>query len=415
MLVYPLKAMHLMSAWARVATAVLLAATFLQDRGTDLVTVDVQVVDRDSTPVSILGKGDFEVTIDGRTRRVVSAEFISTSSAGVAPRAFFLAVDAGSFDASDSAAFVQAAKGFAAQLQPTDVVGVFTLLAQGPFLDPTLDRTELGRALDAMTGRRQDRVSQFNLSSSEVLDIVAESAQRGNITATSMMGRGTSPATPRGGAAPVALDTALQRVVIRECPGVGDVACRDAVVREAMVLAQQLEQRTDQSLSSLGTLLDALRDYPGRKIVVVLSGGMVMSERPGEGNAINLRTEKLSQQAAKSNTTVYALHVDVDVSQKYAARSRQPLSTAALARERTLSSKILNDVAAASGGSMFFDQVGSGDVAFGRIIRETSGYYLLGVEPAMSDRDGRAHKLSVKTNSRGATVRNRQWVVIAAR
>lgn len=262
----------MLSAPTKIASALLVAAMFPQDRGTDLVTVDVQVVDRDSNPISTLGKGDFEVTIDGRARRVMSSEFISASSAGAPPRAFFLAVDAGSFEATDNARFARAANGFAAELQPTDVVGLFTLLPQGPFLDPTVDRAELRRALDVMAGRRQDHLSQFNLSPSEVLDIVAESAQRGNIT---------------------------------------------------------------------------------RKIVIVLSGGMVMSERP--------------------------------------------------------------DVAAASGGSAFFDQVGSGDVAFGRILQETAGYYVLGVEPAQNDPDGRGHKLSVKANARGVTVRSRQWVVVASR
>src|SRR5262245_17038457 len=125
--------MAMLSVPARIASALLLAAMFPQERGTDFVTVDVQVVDRDSNPVSTLGKGDFEVTIDGRTRRVMSAEFIP--AAGAEPRAFFLAVDAGSFAATDTARFVQAAKGFAAQLLPTDVVGLFTLLPQGPFLD----------------------------------------------------------------------------------------------------------------------------------------------------------------------------------------------------------------------------------------------------------------------------------------
>jgi len=75
----------MLSAPARIACALLVAALLLQDRGTDLVMVDVQVVDRDGNPVSTLGKADFEVSIDGRTRRVISSEFISTS-AGVCSR-----------------------------------------------------------------------------------------------------------------------------------------------------------------------------------------------------------------------------------------------------------------------------------------------------------------------------------------
>ena len=53
-----------------------------------------------------------------------------------------------------------------------------------------------------------------------------------------------------------------------------------------------------------------------------------------------------------------------------------------------------------------------GGVHLNRVLRETSAYYLLGVEPSDIDRDGRAHRLNVKVNQRGATVRSRQWVVL---
>ena len=44
--------------------------------GVDLVAVDVVVVDRDGRPVVDLAPGDFTVTVDGKPRRVVSADFI---------------------------------------------------------------------------------------------------------------------------------------------------------------------------------------------------------------------------------------------------------------------------------------------------------------------------------------------------
>jgi hypothetical protein len=58
---------------------------------------------------------------------------------------------------------------------------------------------------------------------------------------------------------------------------------------------------------------------------------------------------------------------------------------------------------------------GAGEYAFDRVLRETSAYYLLGVEPADSDRDGRTHTLKVKVNLDDATVRNRTVVVIPRR
>ena len=46
----------------------------------------------------------------------------------------------------------------------------------------------------------------------------------------------------------------------------------------------------------------------------------------------------------------------------------------------------------AAGGALFKVQVGSGEYAFDRVLREISAYYMLGVEPADEDRDGRPHE-----------------------
>src|SRR4026209_689773 len=46
----------------------------------DLIAVDVQVIDREGTPVAGLGPDKFEVTINGRRRRVVSANLIESRS-----------------------------------------------------------------------------------------------------------------------------------------------------------------------------------------------------------------------------------------------------------------------------------------------------------------------------------------------
>src|SRR5574342_752639 len=44
--------------------------------GIDLIAVDVQVIDRDGHPIGELGPDKFEVKINGRRRRVVTAELI---------------------------------------------------------------------------------------------------------------------------------------------------------------------------------------------------------------------------------------------------------------------------------------------------------------------------------------------------
>ena len=47
----------------------------------DVIAVDVQVVDRSGVPVAGLGPEKFDVTINGRRRRVLSAELIESRSA----------------------------------------------------------------------------------------------------------------------------------------------------------------------------------------------------------------------------------------------------------------------------------------------------------------------------------------------
>ena len=72
----------------------------------------------------------------------------------------------------------------------------------------------------------------------------------------------------------------------------------------------------------------------------------------------------------------------------------------------------LDQFSDAAGGDRLYVPVGAGRFAFDRVLRESSGYYLLGVEPATEDRDGQPRALKVRVNLKGVTVRNRQWVLV---
>ena len=67
---------------------------------------------------------------------------------------------------------------------------------------------------------------------------------------------------------------------------------------------------------------------------------------------------------------------------------------------------------AASGGALLRVETDDGESAFDRVLRENAGYYLLGVEPAASDRDGKLRELKVRVRARGTTVRHRSWVIV---
>ena len=64
-----------------------------------------------------------------------------------------------------------------------------------------------------------------------------------------------------------------------------------------------------------------------------------------------------------------------------------------------------------AGGTLMEVNTGP-DFAIERLMRETSAYYLLGVQPEQADRDGRGHAINVRVNQRDSNVRNRRSVVI---
>jgi hypothetical protein len=57
-------------------------------------------------------------------------------------------------------------------------------------------------------------------------------------------------------------------------------------------------------------------------------------------------------------------------------------------------------------------QAATGVAAFERVLRETSGYYVLGIEPMAGERDGSPRRLRVRVDDRNATVRSRDWTVL---
>jgi VWFA-related protein len=411
--------------WAALAAAILPPqtpapapqATFRG--GVDLIAVEVQVVDGNGQPITPLASDKFEVTIDGRRRRVASVDLVQMPAAGAAGptrplapgpaatntwaprdepgRTFIIAMDVGSFESGDTAPIVQAVRGFVDRMAPEDRVGVFTLPPVGPRVDPSVDRTGVRIALDRIAGQRQSLASQFNLSTSEIIDINSETGGLG---------------APAAGSTAAGQDT-LRRVQARECRNVTDLGCVESIVNEAGALGQHLEERAIQSLQGLRDLLTALRTYPGRKTVVVVSSGIAVSDRPGGRIDIGDQAKALGEGAAHANATIYAVHIDAGLSKSYSAQSRRARDAGSLERERRLSARLLEQFADASGGTVVPVLAGSGDIALDRVLRETSSYYLLGVEPADMDRDGRAHRLTVKIGQRGALVRSRQWVVLS--
>lgn len=176
----------------------------------------------------------------------------------------------------------------------------------------------------------------------------------------------------------------------------------------AQSMAVTLEMTVTQSLGGLRSLVAGLGEIPGRKILVVVSGGLMMTDRGmGRGNE-SARMLEVGRLAARTNTTLYALHLDMRFQNAFA----EGRMSNTLFRDETMFMNGLQTVAGAAGGTVFRLQTGTADPAFDRVLLETSAHYLLGVEVAEADRDGKPHNIRVQVRRRGASVRSRSSVVI---
>ena len=423
-------------ALSAIAASVVLAAQAPTFRaGVDVIAVDVQVVDRTGQPIADLRAGKFSVTIDGHDRRIVSVDQVrhSSDAASAAPmptiaagpsarndwpptgpvtRTFLIAFDVGSFSIADSRRAAEAARAFVDRLLPNDVAGVYSY-PFGPRVLPTADRRVVRAALDTVVGGAKAMTSLFHLTPAEVIDINAEiagigqapdfggAAQRGGTFASVVAGAPTNT---------------LNRVLLRECGSATDLQCAQNIEREVSVLAFYYENQVTQEVDDLSRMMRGLAGMPGRKTVVLLSAGMPAGDRPGARPNLSDLARLLGEEAARANSTIYSLFFDSTSFQTYAPETRKAdLHPVFQAREGEVLGRFLDQFASTSGGAMLRIVVGAGENALSQILRETSAYYLLGVEPAKSDRDGKTHRLRVKVDAKGATIRSRTWVQVPTR
>jgi VWFA-related protein len=371
----------------------------------DLVAVEVQVVSRDGAPMPALGIKDFEVKIDGRTRQVVSADLVSFDPASMAARKlgaptpfsnkphdriFVLAVDEASLRPSQTAPALQAARKFIDKLHTNDYIGLFTYPIFERNLDITHGHANVKLALSKVMGSHMHVRGEFDLLPSEIIDVNANDR-----------------------------DT-YEQIVRRECDP-SDIGCGDRIIQEARAAAGFAEAEAASRVHALRILLDALADVPGRKTLIVLSGGMFSSDRTVGRPDIASSMMQLGRDAAIANTAVYVFHLDDSFFQSMTSGSRlsvaegDPPLFARSFRDGEVFGHGLQQLAGTAGGSYLRIQAGTPDYAFDRVLREMSAYYLLGVAPDDRERDGRLHFLRVKASVKGATVRSRTHVFIPRR
>ena len=124
----------------------------------------------------------------------------------------------------------------------------------------------------------------------------------------------------------------------------------------------------------------------GPKSVVLISEGLIF-------DGLGSETDELASIAADARVTLDVLLLDVP--QFDATQSRRPTTPR---EDRNLQITGLEQLAGASRGELYRINV-TADFAFDRISRSLDGYYLLGVESRPDDRNGRRHRIGVKTHA----------------
>lgn len=361
---------------AGVALSARQAPTFRS--GVELIEVDATVIDRDGSPIPDLQASDFSVTVDGETRTVVQAQFISlrapegsslpadspaedagyTSNAGADPgRLIVILVDEESMPWGEGRRLMHAAAGFVDSLGPGDRVSVVAMPQPGVYIDFTSDHDRVRRAVEGMSG----------------------------------LG-----APPLGGGA------------------------------IEFEILQATRRRTAAVLHGIESILEGMRRVEGPKALVWLSGGLVIG-----GEELGLK--KIADLAAASRTTLYVFMLDellVDGS-RAASRAlpdafvveRSPMRGRGPGGEgepadvglrlgppsRRVQEQGLMAAASMTGGSLMRTYYNAGPL-FDRLERELSGYYLLGVESIAGDRGGQFRDIDVSVRRDGARVRSHRRV-----
>jgi len=375
--------------------------------GVDLVRVDAYVVDRDGRPVPGLKTTDFQVTVDGKPRRVVTADFVKLAGGRSAPgesgspaagaipgRRYVLVVDQHNIQPGGLKVAASAARTFLRQLGPDDQVALVVVPAGGS-VSLTSDHERVARALENLHGSGEVLRSEVfaHVSVSEALRLESVG----------------SDACDPGGRIPAALATILERngCLAATMPEDERSSCCRQIVGEIRQEVTSIQQATSQSLMALESLLRALRGVEGRKTIILFSQRLVT----GGGGSLDRRNDlgAVGRLAGPANANLYVLHLSRGMFDGIDASVRQ--EAALPFGDETAGREGLEVIAGAAGGAIF-SVVAGADFAFERIARETSAYYLLGLEPVADDRDGKPHQIRVRTVLSGATVRARTEFLI---
>jgi len=329
--------------------------------GINLLRLDVAVVTDDGTPVTDLKPDEFVVTVDGKPRPVRSAEFVDLrSSGGDAPPEARDPARSFSTNSPQGTGRITVLAVDEHTLYEGQEMALMDYL--GRFLDEMGPADRTGLLVLPHPGGKGRHVEMTN-DVGEIRD--ALSRVHGETRGLPSL----NPSAGIGGDAPLGangrnpFETPLEEQVM-------------SIVR-----------------NELTNLAEVLANVEGPKTLILVT-------RDVPGGAPNLADNQIfAEKAARARMKLYVVR---QIPVPGVSADGEPLDG------RT--GRGLFDLAGLTGG-VVFDAVGRGKTAFDRIARETSGSYIVGVEPDQSAPFSKPLKVSVTVTRPGLTVRGPKQVV----
>ena len=367
------------------------------ETGTEVVLVDVTVVDGDSRPVKDLRLEEFELQVNGQPRAISSAQYISNAPAAAAgaqtPRSLqassndapttgrlmMYVIDDGHMRLGASTSIVRTAEMLLSQLAPGDLVALARMPTGVGSVEFTTDRERIRAALKRPPGTSDQPGFNRNLRISEAYALETNDT------------------------------TTWEEAVARECAGLdgpGREACADALEADARVMLSESTARANQTLRYLEVMFQRLATLKQPVSVIMISEGLFVARQP-------TAMAEIARRAAEARVT---LHIVRPQNNMFADASVQGSSASMrnMSYDDSLMRDGLDQLAGQTRGRLVQISAGTGAGIFERLSQELSGYYLIGFEPTAADRGGKERRIRVRTKRNGLTVRARPTFAIAS-
>jgi VWFA-related protein len=179
--------------------------------------------------------------------------------------------------------------------------------------------------------------------------------------------------------------------------GLGNV--ENLIQQKARLYVRQARMMTDQTVRSFETVARGLAKIPGRKTVVFMSEGFFVQDDRGA-------IEAVAAQAARSGITIYS--IDGRGLINGLGTNTDALSQSAARSTSFDTGEDGPHILSANTGGFTIKNIDDISLAFGRIVRDTSTYYVIGYQPENTTMDGKLRRIVVKADVPGITVRARK-------